>query len=79
MPRTVPVPYICPKCLYSTNRRDHMGRHLFSLKGVCVRSPYGGIAEVMTDTIKDMVMKEYMYFPPAPGAPATVNPTSSTA
>jgi hypothetical protein len=33
----------------------------------------------MTDTIKDMVMKEYMYFPPAPGAPATVNPTSSTA
>ena len=68
----MPPPYICPKCLYSTNRRDHMGRHLFSLKGFCVRSPYGGIAENMTDTIKEMVMKEYVYYPPVPLTPTII-------
>jgi 5-methylcytosine-specific restriction endonuclease McrA len=51
-----------------------MRGHLFSLKGVCVRHPEGGIAEEITDEIKEMVMKDHRYFPPDP-ARSVAHPT----
>lgn len=79
MPRPVLAPYICPKCLYTTKRRDSMRGHMFSLKGTCVRHPNGGIAEDLTDEIREMVMKDHRYFPPDPARRAAPPPTVQAA
>ena len=62
MPRITKNPYTCPRCGYNTKRKDLMRRHLETLKAPCMPTLS---RVVLDDEIKDMIMTERVYTPPA--------------
>lgn len=56
-------PYICYRCGYETNQKQHIKRHLYHLTKQCPGVKHN---EPLTDEIKECILENRMYHPPPP-------------
>lgn len=65
-------PYICYRCGYETNHKQHIKRHLYSLSKQCPGIKHN---EPLTDEIKECILENRIYHPPPPPPIQTPEPT----